>query len=32
MAWLWRFLGFITTANARERWRRFAGFALLERV
>jgi methyltransferase (TIGR00027 family) len=32
MAWLWRFMGLITTAKSRERWRRFAGFALLERV
>ncbi|HKV71632.1 MAG TPA: SAM-dependent methyltransferase [Gemmatimonadales bacterium] len=32
MAWLWRLLGLVTTAKSRERWRRFAGFALLERV
>jgi len=32
MAWLWRLFGLITTAKNRERWRRFAGFALLERV
>lgn len=31
MAWAWRVLGVFSTAATRERWRRFAGFALLER-
>ncbi|HWZ28193.1 MAG TPA: SAM-dependent methyltransferase [Gemmatimonadales bacterium] len=32
LAWMWRLLGAFSTAAARERWRRFAGFALLERT
>jgi len=32
MAWMWRLLGVLSTAATRERWRRFAGFALLERI
>jgi methyltransferase (TIGR00027 family) len=32
MAWMWRLFGLFSTAAARERWRRFAGFALLERT
>ena len=31
MAWMWRLVGALSTAAARERWRRFAGYALLER-
>jgi len=32
LAWLWRLLGVLSSAATRERWRRFAGFALLERT
>ena len=32
MAWFWRAVSRFASGNARERWRRFAGFALLERV
>lgn len=32
MAWLWRVMGVFSTAASRERWRRYAGYALLERL
>ena len=32
MAWFWRLVSVLATEKAREGWRRFAGFALLERV
>ena len=32
MMWLWRLLGTFASAKKRERWRRFSGYALLERT
>jgi hypothetical protein len=32
MAWLWRIFAPFRSAATQEKWRRFAGFALLDRV
>src|SRR6185437_15590120 len=32
LAWLWRFMGVFSSAAMREKWRRYAGYALLRRV
>jgi methyltransferase (TIGR00027 family) len=32
MAWAWRLFGLFSTSAMRERWRRYAGYALLERT
>ena len=32
MAWLWRMFWLVSTEARRERWRRFSGYALLERT
>lgn len=31
LAWLWRVIGLFSSAQTREKWRRYAGYALLER-
>ncbi|HEU5465761.1 MAG TPA: SAM-dependent methyltransferase [Gemmatimonadales bacterium] len=32
LAWLWRLMGVFSSAGTREKWRRYAGYALLGRV
>ena len=32
LAWLWRLMGVFSSAATREKWRRYAGYALLGRV